>query len=96
MRPGAALVTGAGARLGRAMAEALGADGWQVIVHYNSSAGGAEETAEAIRAAGGAAITLQADLSDEAATGDLILHAALLAGFTLQPLLEHGLLSHPQ
>ena len=76
MRPGAALVTGAGARLGRAMAEALGADGWQVIVHYNSSAGGAEETAEAIRAAGGAAITLQADLSDEAATGDLILHAA--------------------
>ena len=69
MRPGAALVTGAGARLGRAMAEALGADGWQVIVHYNSSADGAEETAKAIRAAGGAAITLQADLSDETATG---------------------------
>ena len=80
MRPGAALVTGAGARLGRAMAEALGKDGWLVIVHYNSSSEGAEQTAGAIRAAGGQAITLQADLSDEAATGDLILHAAEKAG----------------
>ncbi|MAN45669.1 MAG: SDR family oxidoreductase [Alphaproteobacteria bacterium] len=76
MKPGAALVTGAGKRLGRAMAEALGADGWHVIVHYNSSADGAEETAAAIREAGGEAITLQADLTDEAETGDLILRAA--------------------
>ena len=34
MRPGVALVTGAGARLGKAMAEALGQDGWSVAVHY--------------------------------------------------------------
>ena len=37
MTPGIALVTGAGARLGRAMALALGEDGWKVAVHYHSS-----------------------------------------------------------
>ena len=45
MTPGAALVTGAGARLGRAMAEALGADGWAVCVHYRGSKAEAEVTA---------------------------------------------------
>ena len=44
MTPGIALVTGAGARLGRAMALALGEDGWKVAVHYHSSSDGAEET----------------------------------------------------
>ena len=80
MRPGGALITGAGKRLGRAMAEALGADGWAVAVHYNSSADGAGETAAAIREAGGTAITLQADLSDEDETGGLVLKAAETLG----------------
>ncbi|MEL6754370.1 MAG: short-chain dehydrogenase, partial [Pseudomonadota bacterium] len=36
MKPGRALVTGAGARVGKAMAIALGQKGWRVAVHYNS------------------------------------------------------------
>ena len=35
--PKRALVTGAGARLGKAMAEALGEDGWSVAIHYRGS-----------------------------------------------------------
>jgi len=80
MRPGAALVTGAGARVGRAMAEALGADGWTVCVHYRGSKAGAEETCETIRKAGGRAEPIGCDLSDEAARGSLITDAARLAG----------------
>ena len=40
-----ALVTGAGRRVGRAIATALGARGMHVAVHYNGSAEGAKETA---------------------------------------------------
>jgi NAD(P)-dependent dehydrogenase (short-subunit alcohol dehydrogenase family) len=80
MTPGAALVTGAGARLGRAMAGALGADGWTVIVHYRHSRIGALETAEAIRAAGGRAELVAADLSVEASRSTLVEQAVQVAG----------------
>ncbi len=59
-----ALVTGAGRRVGRAIALALGARGMRVAVHYNESAGGAEETACLIRDAGGVARVVRADLTD--------------------------------
>lgn len=75
MKPGVALVTGAGARLGQAMARALGEDGWSVAVHYNHSADGAQETADAIHAAGSEAKIFQADLSDETQVDGLILQA---------------------
>jgi NAD(P)-dependent dehydrogenase (short-subunit alcohol dehydrogenase family) len=39
-----ALVTGAGMRVGRALAMALAADGFFTFVHYNRSAGPARET----------------------------------------------------
>ena len=58
-----ALVTGAGRRLGRAIAVALGASGMRVAVHYNASADGAEETAAMVREAGGEARVLGADLT---------------------------------
>ncbi|WP_300378031.1 SDR family oxidoreductase [Henriciella sp.] len=60
-----ALITGAGKRIGRAMAEALGEDGWAVAVHYRSSAEGAREAAQAIEAHGGRAVTVQGDLTEE-------------------------------
>jgi pteridine reductase len=65
-----ALVTGAGRRVGRAIALALGARGMHVVVHYNGSRAGADETSRLITAAGGTAIVEQADLSQvEAAHG---------------------------
>ena len=48
---GKALVSGAGKRLGRAMALYLGARGFDVAVHYNSSREAAEEVSADIRAA---------------------------------------------
>ena len=80
MKPGAALVTGAGARLGRAMAEALGADGWAVCIHYRGSKAGAEEAADVIRKAGGRAEIIGCDLADEAARSTLVADAVRLIG----------------
>ena len=60
----AALVTGAGRRVGQAIAIGLAQSGCDVAVHYHGSAQGAEETARAIRGAGRRAELLPADLSD--------------------------------
>lgn len=67
-----AIVTGAGRRVGRALAVALGARGMRVVVHYGGSADGAGETARLIRAAGGTATVAQADLRDVAAGERLV------------------------
>ena len=71
-----AVVTGAGQRLGRAMALYLADRGYDVGVHYASSAVEAEEVAGLIRAKGRRAATLQADLLEEEATHALIPAAA--------------------
>lgn len=63
-----ALVTGAGHRLGRAMAVYLASRGYDVAVHYASSDKGALETVAQIEAMGQRAVSLQADLLDEDAT----------------------------
>lgn len=68
----AALVTGAGGRLGRAMAIALARRGVNVAVHYAGSQDGAEETRAACAAFGVTAVTCQADLLDPSAVDDLI------------------------
>lgn len=65
-------MTGAGARLGKAMAEALGAAGWSVAVHYRGSKTGAEATADTIRRSGGQAEIVQADLSSEEDSATLV------------------------
>lgn len=59
----AALITGAGDRLGKAMALALAGMGYDIAVHYNSSGKGAERTAEEIRSLGRKCETFKADLS---------------------------------
>jgi pteridine reductase len=58
-----ALVTGAGRRVGRAIAVALGARGMRVVVHYNAAADGAAETASLIAERGGRASVEAADLT---------------------------------
>ncbi|MBA3890035.1 MAG: SDR family oxidoreductase [Gemmatimonadaceae bacterium] len=67
-----ALVTGAGRRLGQAIAVALGARGMHVVVHYHASDAGARATAQAIDDAGGSASLVQADLRDPAAIDPLL------------------------
>jgi len=67
----AALVTGAGRRVGQAIAVALAQAGCDVAVHYHGSAEGAQETARAVEQAGRRAKLLQADLSDAAAARKL-------------------------
>ena len=67
-----ALVTGAGKRLGRAMALYLAGRGHDVAVHYASSRAEAEVVAGEIRALGRRAVALQADLLVEAETAALI------------------------
>ena len=75
-----ALVTGAGIRVGRAIALALGEAGADVAVHYHSSAGSAEETAAALRALGRRASTHAADLRSPDACRDLVRSAVSSLG----------------
>jgi NAD(P)-dependent dehydrogenase (short-subunit alcohol dehydrogenase family) len=58
-----ALVTGAGVRVGRALAMALAADGFFLFVHYNRSAAAARRTVADIVAKGGKAKAVRADLA---------------------------------
>ena len=58
-----ALVTGAGMRIGRALAMALAADGFFVFVHHHRSAAEASKTVADIAAAGGKAKAVRADLA---------------------------------
>jgi NAD(P)-dependent dehydrogenase (short-subunit alcohol dehydrogenase family) len=60
----AAFITGAGERLGKAMALALAGMGYDIALHYNSSEKGAGRTAEEIKAAGRKCEIFKADLSD--------------------------------
>ncbi|MHA1154208.1 MAG: SDR family oxidoreductase [Alphaproteobacteria bacterium] len=78
--PRAALVTGAGRRIGRAIALDLARAGWAVAVHYNASAQAAEEVVAEIEAGGGRAVALRAELSDEAQVAALVPDASAALG----------------
>lgn len=69
---GTALVTGAGRRLGAAMAKALAADGWRIVVHCNAARAGAEAVVAEIEAAGGAAEVVQCDLAEDGGIEPLV------------------------
>jgi 3-oxoacyl-[acyl-carrier protein] reductase len=60
------LVTGAGRGFGRVLALAFAREGADVIVHYNSSATGAEQTAAEIKALGRRAATVKGDIASHA------------------------------
>lgn len=76
----AALVTGAGRRIGQAIAVGLARAGCDVAVHYHRSRAGAEDTAAQVRAAGRRADLLAADLRDAAAARALGPRAAQALG----------------
>jgi pteridine reductase len=75
-----ALVTGAGRRLGQAIAIGLARAGCDVAVHYHRSADGAEHTAGTVRESGRRAELLAADLRDAAAARALPDRAAATFG----------------
>jgi short-subunit dehydrogenase len=66
-----ALVTGAGAGIGRATAVELARQGARKVVIVDRDPAAAKETADAVRAACAEAAVYQADVSDEAAMNDL-------------------------
>ncbi|HXB27950.1 MAG TPA: SDR family oxidoreductase [Gemmatimonadaceae bacterium] len=79
-----ALVTGAGKRVGRALALGLARAGARVAVHFHASTAGALETVAAIRDAGGNARAFSADLADPHAAGTLVDSVAdSLGGFDI-------------
>ena len=85
-----ALVTGAGIRLGRAMALYLADRGYDVAVHYASSESAAAETAAEIIAKGRKAVALPADLLCEEAVTPLVSQAAEALGGPLTVLVNNA------
>jgi pteridine reductase len=70
-----ALVTGAGTRVGRAIAEELGRRGAHVAVHYLSSEAGALAACDTIRVDGNKAVALKANLAEADACPALVARA---------------------
>ena len=75
-----ALVTGAGRRIGAAIARDLARHGWAVAIHYRASKGEAEALAGEIEAAGGRTATIACDLAREAEVETLIPRAVEALG----------------
>jgi NAD(P)-dependent dehydrogenase (short-subunit alcohol dehydrogenase family) len=81
--PPAALITGAGRRIGAAIARALAQAGYAVVLHANRSRSEAEKLAAEIAGNGGTARVVLADLADAAAVQGLVAAAAAFGSLTL-------------
>ena len=85
-----ALVTGAGRRLGRAMALELARAGHDVAIHYATSAQEAETVAQEVRSLGRTAVTVQADLLHEPDMETLLPRAAAALGAPITVLINNA------
>lgn len=90
-----ALVTGAGARVGRAIALELARHGFYVLVHYHQNQAGAQTTLEQVKALGGDGQIISANLGDEADRQALI-SATQQACPTLDLLVNNASLFEPK
>lgn len=77
---GTALITGAGVRIGRAIALELAHNGYDLVLHGNRSRAALEDLAQEITALGRVAKILTRDLSDPQGTPDLMAEASALWG----------------
>lgn len=89
-----ALVTGAGRRVGRAIALGLAADGFDLALHYNRSQEEIDSLTRAIGEAGRRAVAISADLSQPDGPGRL--SAAALEAFGQCDLLVNNASSWPR
>ncbi|GHF72531.1 SDR family NAD(P)-dependent oxidoreductase [Streptomyces griseosporeus] len=85
-----ALVTGAGGGIGRGIALRLAEEGAAVALHCRTAVGPARATAAAIHEAGGRAVVLRAELTDEDACHRLVHEAADWAGGRLTALVNNA------
>ena len=85
-----ALVTGAAARIGRAMALYLGQQGYDVAVHYASSREGADSVVADLFQMGRKAVAVHADLLDEAAVQQLMPKAIRALGGPITCLINNA------
>ncbi|MEH1892820.1 MAG: SDR family NAD(P)-dependent oxidoreductase [Nostoc sp.] len=69
-----AIVTGASRGIGREIAKRLAADGFSTVITYSESAAKADEAVSEIKAAGGNAITVKANVSKENEVEQLFEH----------------------
>ena len=67
-----ALVTGGGRGIGRAIAVALAAQGWRVVVNYRGNVEAAQAALQQIQSAGSGGILVQADVADAADRSRLV------------------------
>ncbi|MDH4344857.1 MAG: bifunctional dihydropteridine reductase/dihydrofolate reductase TmpR [Thermoleophilia bacterium] len=80
MSRGGALVTGAARGIGRGIALALADDGYDVAVHYRSSASDAEAVCAEAAAGGMRSVAVQGDLTDDADAERVVLEAHAAVG----------------
>jgi NAD(P)-dependent dehydrogenase (short-subunit alcohol dehydrogenase family) len=85
-----ALITGASRGIGRAAALALAEGGVQVLVHYGANAAEAEAVVEQIRAGGGRAQALGADLATPDGPVELARQVRAIAGEQLDILVANA------
>jgi 3-oxoacyl-[acyl-carrier protein] reductase len=85
-----ALVTGASRGIGRASALALAKEGAQVLIHYSSGAAEADAVVAEIRAAGGRAQKIGADLRDANGPHQLARHVREIVGERLDILVANA------
>lgn len=66
------LITGASTGIGAAAAQAFGANGAKVVVHYNKSKAEAEKVAAAVQKAGGKATLVGGDVTDSTVCKEIV------------------------
>ena len=72
----AAIVTGSSRGIGAAVVERLARDGFGVVINYSGDAAPAQALADKIKASGGRATAIKADVSDGGAVADMFSAAA--------------------